>query len=182
MAQEQEITFYRFMSEMKGFLGRLLKDPIGAQPSNFLKEQGFSKARIINVLMKKDILERNEKILTPDKTGEEKVKYAVTYKVRRKDFERKMKRLYARYFEKNLPEKQETFKQSFPEKRTELEECDGGGAVGDAGALGGATNAMSSGQYVAPIGDVQRRKTVYMTEAQIKYIKEHLKKDPATKY
>lgn len=165
MAQEQEITFYRFMSEMKGFLGRLLKDPIGAQPSNFLKEQGFSKARIINVLMKKDILERNEKILTPDKTGEEKVKYAVTYKVRRKDFERKMKRLYARYFEKNLPE-----------KRTELEECDGGGAVGGAGALGGATNAMSSGQYVAPIGDVQRRKTVYMTEAQIKYIKDYYDK------
>lgn len=181
MPQEQEITFYRFMSEMKGFLGRLLKDPIGAQPSNFLKELGFSKSRIINVLMKKDILERNEKILTPDKTGEEKVKYAVIYKVRRKDFERKMKRLYSRYFEKNLPEKQETFQQSFPEKSTALEECDGG-AAGDAGAFGGATSAMNSGQYVAPLGDVQRRKTVYMTEAQIKYIKNYYnkKKDEIT--
>lgn len=235
----EEVTFYRFMSEMKGFLGRLLKDPIVAQPSNYLKALGFSKTRIINLLLKKDILERNEKILTPDKTGEDKVKYAVTYKVRRQDFERKMKRIYSRYFEKNLPEKQpvnesvelpnreyvlsqlkmhqealedaqqrlensksyrdyrmykgvieyhkqrienyegmlkrifpekqETFGKSLLHKRTELEECDG------AACDGGATSAMNSGQYVQPLGGVQRRK-VYFTEEQVNYIKEHYDK------
>lgn len=106
MDNTQEVTYYRFLSEIKAFLGKLLANPIKAEPSKYLKDLGFTRSRIINLLMKKDILERNEKILTPDKTGAKKVKYSVTFKVKKKNFERIMRRIYTRYFEKNLPEKE----------------------------------------------------------------------------
>lgn len=104
MDNNQEVTYYRFLSEIKAFLGKLLSDPIKAEPSKYLKNLGFTRSRIINLLLRKDILERNEKILTPDKTGLKKVKYCVTFKVKKKNFERIMRRIYIRYFEKNLPE------------------------------------------------------------------------------
>jgi hypothetical protein len=104
MDNNQEVTYYRFLSEIKAFLGKLLSDPIKAEPSKYLKNLGFTRGRIINLLLRKDILERNEKILTPDKTGLKKVKYCVTFKVKKKNFERIMRRIYIRYFEKNLPE------------------------------------------------------------------------------
>ena len=99
-----EVTYYRFLSEIKAFLAKLLADPIKAEPSKYLRDLGFTRSRVINLLIKKDILERNEKILTPDKTGAKKVKYAVSFKVKKKNFERIMRRIYTRYFEKNLPE------------------------------------------------------------------------------
>ena len=106
MDNKPEVTYYRFLSEIKAFLGKLLGDPIKAEPSKYLRDLGFTRSRIINLLIKKDILERNEKILTPDKTGAKKVKYSVSFKVKKKNFDRIMRRIYTRYFEKNLPEKQ----------------------------------------------------------------------------
>lgn len=124
-----ETTFYRFLSEMRAFLSALMKDPIGAKPSQYLKNRDFSRSKIIKELMKRGVLERNEKILTPDKTGEKEVKYSAKYLVKKKDFEKKIKRLYIKYFEKNEPEK--------------LNECDGG-AMGGGEALGG-TSSFSVG-------------------------------------
>ena len=106
MDNKPEVTYYRFLSEIKAFLGKLLGDPIKAEPSKYLRDIGFTRSRIINLLIKKDVLERNEKILTPDKTGAKKVKYSVSFKVKKKNFDRIMRRIYTRYFEKNLPEKQ----------------------------------------------------------------------------
>lgn len=105
MDNKPEVTYYRFLSEIKAFLGKLLGDPIKAEPSKYLRDLGFTRSRIINLLIKKDVLERNEKILTPDKTGAKKVKYSVSFKVKKKNFDRIMRRIYTRYFEKNLPEK-----------------------------------------------------------------------------
>lgn len=104
MDNKPEVTYYRFLSEIKAFLVKLLSNPIKAEPSKYLRDLGFTRSRVINLLIKKDILERNEKILTPDKTGANKVKYAVSFKVKKKNFERIMRRIYTRYFEKNLPE------------------------------------------------------------------------------
>ena len=107
MDNKEEVTYYRFLSEIKAFLAKLLGDPIKAEPSKYLKDIGFTRTRIINLLIKKGILERNEKILTPDKTGAKKVKYSVTFKVKKKNFERIIRRIHAKYFEKNLPEKEQ---------------------------------------------------------------------------
>ena len=117
---EKETTYYRFLSEIRAFLSKLMKDPIGAKPSQYLKDRDFSRTKIIKELMGRGILERNEKILTPDKTGEKDVKYSVKYSVRKKNFETKIKRIYIKYFEKNEPDK--------------LNECEG---AGDGGAMGG---------------------------------------------
>lgn len=153
MEKQEEVTYYRFLSEVKSFLSKLLKEPINAQPSKFLKDKGFNKDKLIKILIKRDILERNEKILTPDKTGEKNVKYCVTYKVKRKDFERKIQKIHIQYFEKNVPEKKE-----------ELSECDcgacmGGGATTTGSVGAGTTNGGFLG-YVAPMSpNVLRRKT-----------------------
>lgn len=129
---EKETTYYRFLSEIRAFLSKLMKDPIGAKPSQYLKDRNFSRTKIIKELMGRGILERNEKILTPDKTGKKDVKYSVKYSVRKKNFETKIKRIYIKYFEKNEPDK--------------LNECEGGdgGAMGGGEALGG-TSSFSAG-------------------------------------
>jgi hypothetical protein len=135
--EKQGVTFYRFLSEVRAFLSRLVSDPVNAMPSKFLKDNGFSKKKLVNELIKRGVLTRNEKILTPDKTGEEQVKYSVQYKVKRKDFETKIKRIYIKFFEKNVPEK------------SHIDECegagDGGAVAGDGGASIGGTSSFSVG-------------------------------------
>ena len=36
---EKETTFYRFYSEIRGFLSKLISDPIKAEPSKYLKDR-----------------------------------------------------------------------------------------------------------------------------------------------
>lgn len=169
MDNTQEVTYYRFLSEIKAFLGKLLANPIKAEPSKYLKDLGFTRGRIINLLMKRDILERNEKILTPDKTGAKKVKYSVTFKVKKKNFERIMRRIYTRYFEKNLPQQEELnenksfftnekqMKEDILKNEQDREAYIKRGGIKDidecevvAGDIAGATSCTSSGQYVKP--------------------------------
>jgi len=78
---KEETTFYRFNSEIKSFLGKLKNKPIQAEPSKYLKDRGFTKDKLIRLLIKKGIIDRNEKILTPDKDGVKNVKYTVKYKI-----------------------------------------------------------------------------------------------------
>lgn len=93
-----ETTFYAFQSNVRYFLSQLLKNPIEAKPSDFLKERGFNKNKLINVLLKRNIITRHEKIDDKDETS---VKYNVKYNVLRKNFEKKLKRIYTKYFEKD---------------------------------------------------------------------------------
>lgn len=129
----KDMTFYRFLSEIRSFLSKLTKDPIHAQPSKYMKDNGFSRTKMINDLIKKGVLERNEKILEPSKTGKEKVQYSVKFKIRKKNFETKIERYFIKEFEKNIPSKET------------LDECDGMAAgAGDAGSgegLGGTSSA-----------------------------------------
>jgi len=125
---EQETTYYRFLSEVRAFLSKLMKDPIRAKVSAYLKDRDITRTKLIKELMNRGVLVRNEKILTPDKTGEKDVKYSVKYNVVKKNFETKVKRIYTKFFEKNEPEK--------------VNECEGGdgGAMGG-GELGGTSSA-----------------------------------------
>lgn len=91
-----ETTFYAFQSNLRYFLSQLLKDPINCKIGDFFKERDFSKKKLINILLKRDVITRHEKIDDRDKNS---VTYKVTYKVKRKSFERKLKRIYNKYFE-----------------------------------------------------------------------------------
>ena len=65
--KELEITYYRFTSEVRAFLSKLLKDPIKAQPSKYLKDRDITRKKLIDDLLKRDVLERHEKIPTKKK-------------------------------------------------------------------------------------------------------------------
>lgn len=103
----EEITYFRFMSEVRAFLAKLLKSPIDAQPSKYLKNRGVTRKWLVDNLIKKDVLERHEKILDPTNSDEKKAKYVVKFKVKKKNFERKIYKLYVKKFESNLNEEAE---------------------------------------------------------------------------
>lgn len=136
--KEIETTFYRFLSEVRSFLSKLVSDPIKADTTKYLKDRNFNKTKLINVLLKKEVLERHEKILDSTNSDEKEAKYVVKYKVKKKDFEKKIHRIYIKYFEKNEPEK--------------LNECDGADA-----SLGGTSAESVGGQYSTVIGGVMSR-------------------------
>lgn len=130
----EKTTFYRFLSEIKGFLKDLCEGPINAKPSKYLLERNFNRTKIINVLMKADILERTEKVKDSTDSDEKVAMYYLSFKVKKTDFERKMKKIFIKYFEKNL------------------NECEGG-CGGDGGAVGGAdAGAAISGGDAATDG------------------------------
>lgn len=107
MKKDLDTTFYRFLSEIKAFLAKLMKDPIGAQPSKYLKDRDFTRKKVIDNLLSRDVIERHEKILDRTNSDEEKAKYVVRFKVHKKDFEKRIQRIYIKYFEKNLNEEAE---------------------------------------------------------------------------
>ena len=195
---ENEITYYSFYSQVRSFVAKLKKDPIGAQPGETLKKVGLTKNRLINILIKRGIIERHESI--KDKTDgiQGEAKYVVKYIIKLSDakkFERTVKKMFVQYCEKNLPVKESV---KVPET---LQEEDGGGAAagGDGGAVGGdggavsvvgdgtatagATNTDSSGQYTTVTFPMMRRdfynpkpqtkkKKVTVNEAQFEMLKE----------
>lgn len=105
MSKELETTFYRFQSEVRAFLSKLLKNPVDAQPSKYLKDRDFTRKKLINELLSRDVIERHEKILDRTNSDEKEAKYVVKFKVHKKDFEKRLHRIYIKYFEKNEPEK-----------------------------------------------------------------------------
>ena len=184
MSKEVETTFYRFLSEVRSFLCKLIKDPIKAEPGKYLKDRNFNKTKLINSLIRRDVLERHEKILDSTNSDEKVAKYTVKYKVRKKDFERRIYKIYIQYFEKNEPDKEEkkvdesVFQNEDEMKkqilnsadgkvykeRGGIKECEGGAAAGgDGGALGG-TSSFSVGAgttrgdmgYDVPMGMMRR--------------------------
>lgn len=164
-----EVTYYRFLSEIRYFLSQLISDPINAQPSKYLKGLKFGKERIINILLKKGIINRNEKITMPDEKNK-KVKYNISYKIKREDFERKIKQIYDYYFDQNLPEKNEN--------NMKIKECD------CVNGLCGATSA-SVCNNTAPIQTLSKplkKKpiTLRITEEQFRYIMRKQGLDEAT--
>ena len=144
-----ETTFYAFQSNLRYFLSQLLKDPINCKVGEFFKERNFSKKKLINILIKRDIIKRHEKI-------DDNENYNVKYNVIRKNFERKLKRIYNKYFE--TPD-------------TEVDEA--------------TTCGASSGAFVQPLTSPIRRKIgesidnvvkkrIFITEKQFEMLKEAL--------
>lgn len=104
MSKELDTTFYRFQSEVRAFLAKLLKNPVDAQPSKYLKDREFTRKKLINELLSRDVIERHEKILDRTNSEEKDAKYVVKFKIHKKDFEKRLHRMYIKFFEKNLNE------------------------------------------------------------------------------
>lgn len=144
-----ETTFYAFQSNLRYFLSQLLKDPINCKVGNFFKERNFNKKKLINILLKRDVIKRHEKI-------DDEENYNVKYNIIRKNFERKLKRIYNKYFE--TPD-------------TEIDEATACG--------------VSSGAFVQPLTTPIKRKIgenienmnkkrIFITEKQFEMLKETL--------
>ena len=92
---EQKMSFFLFFNEIKRFISDLLKDPINAKPSDILKSKGFDNNKLRKLLRDKGIIKMNEKIDEPiDEEGNAESMYYVSYKVPKKNFKYKIKRLY----------------------------------------------------------------------------------------
>lgn len=165
--KEMEMTEQKFHSNICNFISQILQDPVNAQPSILLKANGLNRSILLKYLLQSGILIRHERISDRDENGEPKtatmmVKFGIDPRIGKKEtmlntndedikcpkknFDRKIQKLYMRLFEKNLPQRQIHL------RHEEINE------EGEGGAMGGATSAASSGQFIQPFGSVQRRK------------------------
>lgn len=136
-----EMTEFKFNNNIRNFLADLLNDPANAKPSLLLRRYGLNRSKLIGMMNRIGMIDRSERISDTDENGQPKTAtMMVKYRVPKKNFERKLKKLYMRIFEKNLPPRHSD---------TDLNE-DGEG--------GGATSADSSGQFSQPMFGIQRRK------------------------
>ena len=145
--KEMEMTEQKFHSHIRKFISQILQDPVNAQPSILLKANGLNRSILLKYLLNSGILIRDERISDRDENGEPKTAtMMVKFRCPKKNFDRKIQKLYIRLFEKNLPQRQIHLRSE--EINEEGEGC----------AVGGATSAASSGQFIQPFGGVQRRK------------------------
>lgn len=145
--KEMEMTEQKFHSHIRNFISQILQDPVNAQPSTLLKANGLNRSILLKYLLNSGILIRDERISDRDENGEPKTAtMMVKFRCPKKNFDRKIQKLYMRFFEKNLPQRQIHL------RNEEINE------EGEGGAIGGATSAASSGQFIQPFGSVQRRK------------------------
>lgn len=139
--EEYDMTEYKFNNNVRKFLSDLLADPVNATPTDFLRQNGITRSMLIRQMEKIGMVERDDKISDSDENGQPKTAtMMVKYKVPRKNFERKLKKLWIRMVDRNLPERKH------------------GGLVIKEDGEGGATSAVSSGEFVQPAFPVQRRK------------------------
>jgi 8-oxo-dGTP pyrophosphatase MutT (NUDIX family) len=97
---KDEVTFYEFFVKVKGFLKELLNNPIEAKPDVFFRKQGITKGMLMNKMMDRDIIHKDEDIKEiTDDDGNLKSYHHLQYKIPKKNFERKIRRLYTYFFE-----------------------------------------------------------------------------------
>ena len=91
-----EFTFFSFFTEIKGFIKQLLSDPINARPSQILTSHGVTDKMLRQELINRGVVVRSEKIDEPydEVQGKTISKYHLSYKVPKKDFKRKLRRMY----------------------------------------------------------------------------------------
>ena len=101
---KSEITYYKFYSEIRNFLSKLLSNPIKSEITNFFKENDFTKEKLIHALIKRGILNRKEHVKDRTNSEEEKTTYYVKYSINKQDFESKIKKMFNEYFKQNINE------------------------------------------------------------------------------
>lgn len=138
----QEVTFQAFSHGIKQFLAGLMDSPVDAKPNQLMIANGLNRSKLIGYLLRMGMLIKDEKIVDKDENGNPvTASMSIKFKIPKKDFDRKLKKLYIKLFEKNLPSKEET----------PLEE---------EGGFGGATsaNVSAAGSFIQPMAPIIRRK------------------------
>lgn len=116
--EKMDVSPDKFNSNIRYFLHQLISDPVNAQPPTALKTVGITRSKLINLLIKKGIIEKHEKLNDKDKDGnfktatmkvsftvKDKVPDELEYRVPKNDFDRKIEKLRREIFEKNVPTK-----------------------------------------------------------------------------
>lgn len=148
IGKRMEMTEYKFNNSIKKFLSDLLTDPVNAKPSGLLRSYGITRSRLLQMMLNVEMIERSERISDKDENGQPKeATMMVKFRVPKKNFDRKLKKLYIRLFERNLPDR----------KTQEVN-------INEDGE--GATSADASGQFSQPVFPVQRRK-IYRESEEI---------------
>lgn len=143
IADDNNMTEYKFNSNIKHFLHDLLVNPSGAKIPFIFKANGINRSRMIYFLKKFNLLKKIERISDKDSDGNsKKATMMVKYQVPKKDFDRKLKKLFIRLFEDNS---------SVNDTITE----DGEGST---------TCDASSGQFSQPLFPLQRGKMYSVKE------------------
>lgn len=134
-----DITYYKFFNLLKKFIGDLLGDPINADIDDVFKRKGINKTDLINKLINRNVIIRKEKIKEfSNGNGNKESKMIISYDVPKKNFNRKLKRLYSELFgSKNVV--------------TEDGEC---GTTN----VGGSTSTFNNATYEVPFGKPQKKK------------------------
>ena len=154
-----EMTEQKFHENMRYFISQLLQDPVNAAVPPLFAQRGFTRSNLLNHLLggKDPILFRDQKISDKDENGEPKTAtMIVKFRCPKKNFERKLEKLYIKLFEKNLPPRHKKHKEK------DLNE-EGGGATGCCGAIDGmGGEGANGGAFIAPLykgnkSDVIRR-------------------------
>lgn len=149
---ELTMTEYKFNSAVKKFLHDILVDPINAEVPTIFKFNGFNKSKLLKYLIGTDLVRKEQTIHDKDENGEPvTATMKVKYNVPKKNFDRKLKKLFIKLFEKNVPEIQRSEKEELTE--------DGEGCCDM-----GTTNASSSGQFNSKVFPMQRRQMNYEIE------------------
>lgn len=149
--KNEEVTFYEFLTNIKDFLKKLLKNPSEAQPSEMLmmfvkdKNDLIGKMKTIGLIKSKERIDEIPVEEDKHPYGKKMVaKRFITYSIPKSRFGEKVKQLYDDIIEN---------------KDIVTEEGEGGGGATTCASVmqGGGANP-SAGQYDVPFGSVQRRK------------------------
>lgn len=167
MAEYNEMTRHAFMSHMEDYIKKLLTEPLKADVDSFMKCHGFSAPDTLKLLLQKDndgdensaIVIRTETIRNggfDDNGNRLKDKFKIVYKLPRKDYLKKMHKLYKKLYENS----------NIVDDELLLE---------DGECAGATTCDASAGQFIQPLGgkkdNVIKRKTIYITQEQFEHIK-----------
>ena len=151
LSDATKLTEYKFYNNVQRFLSDLLKDPVGAKVPFLLQANNIARNQLLYHLKSNGIINRYQKISDKDSRGNPKTaRMIIKYSVPKKDFAKKMKRLFIDLVAKNVPEKIE--KMISEDLGKDIDECDCGGA------MGATAGNESMGQFSQPLFGVQRRK------------------------
>lgn len=151
LSDATKLTEYKFYNNVQRFLSDLLKDPVGAKVPFLLQANNITRNQLLYHLKSNGIINRYQKISDKDSRGNPKTaRMIIKYSVPKKDFAKKMKRLFIDLVAKNVPEKIENMISEDLGK--DIDECDCGGA------MGATAGNESMGQFSQPLFGVQRRK------------------------
>lgn len=106
LKKELEVTEYKFNSNVRKFIANLLQDPVNTKVPDLLSHY-FKRSSLLSNLINGGLLVKHERLSDKDENGNPKtVTMMVKYSCPKKDFDRKLKKLFIKLFEKNLPKKE----------------------------------------------------------------------------